>query len=89
MEFNGHKLFAAIPMFRAGKLDHFVIVVESKYKPGEFVNATVASLDETSWSWGHYYSTLDSCLADAYLRSAIVDTGDVLREISSQNVISR
>ena len=41
-------------------------VRENPYSPSgcEYVTAVMRSLDDGSWSWGHYFTTIDRAVSD-------------------------
>jgi hypothetical protein len=71
---NGTKLHAALPVFRAGRIDHYVVLVERPSGARDlWVTATVVTLDDTSWSHGNYFTDRDNAVSDVYVRAGIVD----------------
>jgi hypothetical protein len=61
-------LVMALPLFRLGRIDSYVIVVQWR---DEWVCACANSLDDTEWFLGHYFSSADAAVRDAYLRADV------------------
>lgn len=69
---NGCALLAAIPMFRADNLDHFIVVVDREIAiTDRYVNATVRQLTDAHWSNGRYFDNREAALLDAYRRASL------------------
>jgi hypothetical protein len=91
---NGYNVVAMIPIFRAGRIDAYLITATGK--DNQSVTAFINKPDDTSWYWAHYfmgdiYGTdhLTVALKEMYVRASmhIIDWKQLEEEVKSISVI--